>query len=324
MASVDENVDATYTSSSAQREHRHLSSTLFFLPVINYSLRLIFRLASAIAHTLTFPQFAFDHGMKLSTFWFAALAAAQWYPVNRKGDIPEPVSFHPGDNIQLECIERNIDNGEHKFDDKDRIIYGAFPLCKETGKPLSLKYGVSEDVECTIYFSDTLYHLFQIYIHEDAPFSCRLPYSNEAGYLEAGGAAVPLTFNFRGQVTDSKIEVDPYINVLLSGKDGTVVLAVGWGLGTNTTRIVIGDELTLKMAVRWVDLPVAGLNLANTPIKDGWYKLPHKWIDLTTHYATLAGVAVVVAVITLFFTYKRVLSKVKTASWADEEISKKD
>ncbi|MCH0629651.1 hypothetical protein JNB11_06720 [Kocuria palustris] len=262
--------------------------------------------------------------LSIVTAWLATAVVGQWYPVDRKGEIPRLVPFSTGEEIPLDCIDRNIDTGEHKFDDKNRIMYAPFPMCKETERPLLLKYGVSEDIECTIYFSDTLYHLFQLYIHEDAPFLCRFPYSNEKAYIEAGGAQVPITFNFRGQVTDSKVEIDPNMNVLLTGNNGGIVLAVAWGSGTNTTRVVIGDELKLKFAVRWAQVPIEGLNGALTPVKDGWYKLPTKFISETQYFALILAAVVVSAALTLIFSYKRVLSKVKTASWADEEITKND
>lgn len=217
--------------------------------------------------------------------------SAQFYPLNRNGDIPADLElFQLGQDIPLDCISRNIDNGEHKFDDKDRIIYVPFPTCQETNKPLSFKYGVNEDVNCTIGFTDELYHLFQLYIHEDSPFSCRLPLSNEPHYIEKGGAFIPLTFNFRGQIQDSHLDIDSHLNVLFTkpAEENTLISSVAWSSGTNATRIVIGDYLTINLAVRWLD------NLKNTdsntdsfrnvnglPFPDGFYKLPLNSIPIS-------------------------------------------
>ncbi|KAI3406785.1 hypothetical protein KGF56_000390 [Candida oxycetoniae] len=184
-------------------------------------------------------------------------SAIQWYPVNSKGEIPSIEPFQKGQEIQFDCIQRNIDNGEHKFDQQNKVIYGPFPKCKETSKPLSFKYGVNEDVNCTIEFTDELFHLFQLYIHEDVPFSCRLPMSSEMLSIEKGGAYIPFTFNFRGEITDSHIDVDHSMNVLITIPDNpmeyTFVSAIAYSSGTNTTRIVIGDTMTIQFAVRWLD-----------------------------------------------------------------------
>ena len=48
--------------------------------------------------------------------------------------------------------------------------------CKETLRPLSLHYGVSETINCTIpELSDKLYHLLEFYVHSDVPMTCRIP-----------------------------------------------------------------------------------------------------------------------------------------------------
>ncbi|ODV80985.1 uncharacterized protein CANTADRAFT_46470 [Suhomyces tanzawaensis NRRL Y-17324] len=232
--------------------------------------------------------------MKLSVLaTIITLATAQWYPLGRDGEIPLAISpYTVGEEVLIDCIARNIDNGEHKFDDQERIIYSSFPICKETGKPLSFKYGISEDKNCTIGFTDQLYHLFQLYIHEDVPFSCRLPLSKEPNSIEKGGAFIPLTFNFRGEIHDSHLDVDSSLNVLFSKptskrpEENTFISAVAFSSGTNATRIVIGDSLTLNLAVRWYD------NLANTnslsknyqgllPYADGFYKLPINFVPIS-------------------------------------------
>lgn len=252
--------------------------------------------------------------MKLQLFQIAAMVMSasaavsptkQWFPLTRKGEVPTIEPYLTGQDVFIDCISRNIDTGEHKFDTNDRIVYHAFPTCKETGKPLTFHYGVLEDLNCTIVFTDELYHLFQLYIHEDAPFSCRIPLSTAANYLELGGAHVPLTFNLRGEVHDSHIDVDSNMNVLFT-KPGSkapehqsVVSAIAWSSGTNATRVIIGDSLTLQLAVRWVD------NLKNygslspaaegIPYADGFYKLPFNTIPISysQYSVTLFAVAIV-------------------------------
>ncbi|OBA19605.1 hypothetical protein METBIDRAFT_23020, partial [Metschnikowia bicuspidata var. bicuspidata NRRL YB-4993] len=244
----------------------------------------------------------------------AASGKAQFFPLTRKGEIPTIQPYALGQEVLVDCISRNIDNGEHKFDSNDRIIYKAFPTCKETGKPLTFKYGVSEDVNCTISFSDELYHLFQLYVHEDAPFSCRIPISSEANYLELGGAHIPLTFNLRGEVHDSHLDIDSQMNVVMTRpalkrpEQQTVVNAAAWSAGTNATRLTIGESLTLELAVRWFDSikPAGSQGTADLPFTDGFYKLPMYSVPVSyMQYAmSLVVVALVSAVVSGFISFR--------------------
>lgn len=240
--------------------------------------------------------------------------ATQWFPLTRKGEIPTELEpFQIGQEVPLDCIIRNIDNGEHKFDDQGNIIYGPFPKCQETGKPLTFRYGVNEDINCTIGFTDELYHLFQLYVHEDAPFSCRVPLSSELGYIEKGGAAIPLTFNLRGEVHESHFDVDSLVNVLFTipGEASTIVSAVAWSSGTNTTRMTIGEYLTLSFAVRWNDHMKNTNSLAQPyhyaglPYGDGFYKLPANLIPLSYSMFVfyLAIVSLATGALILAFAY---------------------
>ncbi|CAK9435663.1 uncharacterized protein LODBEIA_P03900 [Lodderomyces beijingensis] len=245
--------------------------------------------------------------------------ALQWFPVNSKGEIPLEIEpFEKGQEVQFDCIQRNIDNGEHKFDQQNKIIYGPFPKCKETSKPFSFAYGVNQDINCTIEFSDELYHLFQLYIHEDAPFSCRLPLSSEMLSIEKGGAYIPFTFNFRGEISESHLDIDSSMNVLITkpsndlAEQYTFISAVAFGSGTNTTRIVIGEELTLNFAIRWFDsLSVKGKTGYDLPYDDGFYKFPMSFIPMsyTVFYSYISLTSVVTALMTLLITYKWVNQK---------------
>ena len=224
--------------------------------------------------------------------WCCFLVKAQFFPLDQKGQIPEDiVPFKKGDKVFFECISREIMHGEHNFNDKGKIVYAPFPTCMETKQPLSVKYGIDEDFNCTIGFSDELYHLFQMYIHEDVPFSCRVPLSNEAHYTEKGGASVPITMNFRGEFHDSHLDIDNGMNMMLTvpwsrNEPGTIVNGAAWGSSTNTTRIVINDFLTIRFAVRWNDFleregsQTSGLQNA-LPFGDGFYKLARETIPMS-------------------------------------------
>lgn len=177
------------------------------------------------------------------------LTKAEVFPLNSQLKPPVISSYSYGDVLPLECIQRQIDNGEHKFDSENHIIYGPFPTCIETGKPFSLQYGVSEDVNCTIQLDDTMFHLFQLYIHEDAPFSCRLPHSK--AYKDA---YIPLTLNFRGHLETSHLDIDTTMNIIAHKKqDGSLMASIGYSAGDQTARYIIGDKMPIQFSVTWVD-----------------------------------------------------------------------
>lgn len=266
------------------------------------------------------------------TATWAITSPKQWFPLTRKGEVPIIEPYLPGQDVWIDCISRNIDTGEHKFDTNNRIVYTAFPTCKETGKPLVFHYGVQEDVNCTIVFTDELYHLFQLYVHEDSPFSCRVPLSTSANYLELGGAHVPLTFNLRGEVHDSHLDIDPNLNVIFARPASklpdqqSVVSAVAWSSGTNATRVIIGDSLTLQLAVRWYDhLKPVGSAAADSPAlpyPDGFYRLPLNVIAISwTQYATTV---LLVAVVSFGVSFAISTRFRRSRSHFDPEFGKRD
>ncbi|EEP77320.1 predicted protein [Uncinocarpus reesii 1704] len=120
-------------------------------------------------------------------------------------------------------------------DSSGKLQYIPFPTCNETSEPLSFRYGISETVTCTIdSLSDTLYHLFEYYVHSDAPLTCRIPTvpllqpskhfdptatgegSHEA-FLEGGAPApfTPLTIALQGTLQKSHLHIWSDMNVLM-------------------------------------------------------------------------------------------------------------
>jgi len=75
----------------------------------------------------------------------------------------------------LNLIECNRETGEHV--EVDGVLqYIPFLTCKETSKPLALKYLSEEPLNCTIEsLSDETYHLWEFYVHHDSPMACRVP-----------------------------------------------------------------------------------------------------------------------------------------------------
>lgn len=204
--------------------------------------------------------------MKLSFFTIIAvgsvLIARTSAQVSTIEAYPDPnglavAGYSRGDNIPIECIQRNTESGEHKFDEAGNIVYAPFPNCFETDKPLSLKYNVDEVLNCTIDLGHDFFHVFQLLIHEDVPFSCRIPYAKrviDSDSKEASEPAfIPLTFNIRGKIQESHLHIDPFLNVaLLANNTGnTVISGSAFSSGSTSQRAIIGDSLSLKLAVRW-------------------------------------------------------------------------
>ncbi|KGK34705.1 hypothetical protein JL09_g6146 [Pichia kudriavzevii] len=73
----------------------------------------------------------------------------QEYPLSEL-DVSTYKPYSAGNSIPIECIKRQIDNGEHVFDDKGEIVYAPFMSCLESNAPLSLKYMEDSNIKCTV------------------------------------------------------------------------------------------------------------------------------------------------------------------------------
>ncbi|KAH3667304.1 hypothetical protein OGAPHI_002953 [Ogataea philodendri] len=162
-------------------------------------------------------------------------------------DLAKLPAYAVNDPVKLACNARQIDNGEHKFDANGNVVLEPVVRCLETNAPLAFKYGVNERITCTVKFEDELYHLFQLYLHNDVPFSCRMDVK------PATGVTVPLVFQFRGVVEESHFDIDPNLNVLLLSKDNQIVSSTAWSSSLNTTKVIIGDQVPLQFDVHWID-----------------------------------------------------------------------
>lgn len=254
----------------------------------------------------------------------ALVSSKDWYLVNKQDKIPEFEPLRRGQELGVECIQRRIDDGEHKFDENKNIIFGKFPRCIEHNDYLKFKYNKNQDLTCTVVLTDELFHLFQLYIHEDSPFSCRLPItSNPTMSDHQEGLTVPMTFNFRGRVSESHLDIDTNMNVIVQTPQDTptILSAVGWSSGTNFTKVIIGDHLPIRFSVRWIG-SVSPKNQAkaqyNIPFTDGYYALPksitynHQKIYILI--SVLVGLISSVATYTV--TYKYFLYKSKKFGFA--------
>ncbi|QPG75728.1 hypothetical protein FOA43_003088 [Brettanomyces nanus] len=245
---------------------------------------------------------------------FVNAGSIQPYPMS-DSDISTYASFRKGDMIPLECTKRQIDTGEHFFDEKGNIIYIDFPICRETRKPPLLYFGVDQQFKCTIHFEDKIYHLFQLYLHQDAPFSCRLPVKPDSAMY------IPFTVQMRGDVLESHFNLDPNVNLLLFSdnlQDGQIVSGTSFSSSVNTTRVIIGDFVELNFDVRWTTLKQIREGTEEEDEKKGivTYRLPE---DFTAFWYSVIAVSSILlgSIITLVFSYKRLNRKLH-ASYIDK------
>ncbi|CAL5869519.1 uncharacterized protein PFLUO_LOCUS3749 [Penicillium psychrofluorescens] len=145
--------------------------------------------------------------------------------------------YLPAEGIPVSCLDRTLEYGEHVTDDLGNLKYVPFAVCNETSSPLSLHYGTSETITCTVAaVSDELYHILEFYVHSDAPMSCRVPtaplsssHSNPKGsnddpdeessslaaLNENGPSFTPVTMAMQGTLQLSHLHIWTDMNVLL-------------------------------------------------------------------------------------------------------------
>ncbi|PQE33281.1 glucose-6-phosphate isomerase protein [Rutstroemia sp. NJR-2017a WRK4] len=170
----------------------------------------------------------------------------------------------------------DCDTGEHiQLEDKT-LKYIPFPVCNETGKPLELKYGVEEELNCTIpLITDPFFHLLEFYIHNDAPLTCRLPARPPPSIIIPSYKQpyVPLIFALAGTLQRSHLHISTHLNILLHStpkhhvhKHDSGVIDSGAAYSTSplshvtgpkaeTKKLIIGDRLPLMLSVRWFPSP---------------------------------------------------------------------
>ncbi|KAJ5915217.1 hypothetical protein N7454_011112 [Penicillium verhagenii] len=146
--------------------------------------------------------------------------------------------YRIGDEIPVSCLNRTV---------LGRLQYIPFFTCNETARPLSLRYGVSETIACTIpELSDTLYHLLEFYVHSDVPMTCRVPTSPLS--------ALPTTLD--GADSDSE-----------SGGEKTDPFATLSDNGPPFTPITIALQGTLQLSHLhiWSDMNMLMHDIASDP-----------------------------------------------------------
>lgn len=147
--------------------------------------------------------------------------------------------------------------------------YIPFPTCLETSGPLSLHYGISESINCTIAsVPDDLYHLLEYYVHADVPMTCRMPTGplvripkehehdekrkdeEETGIAALKGPSyTPITFALQGTLQTSHLHLWTDMNVLahrVGGSNGKRRAQKGYVVAGTAYSVPEFDASVLK------------------------------------------------------------------------------
>ncbi|KAH8146634.1 uncharacterized protein LAJ45_09317 [Morchella importuna] len=204
--------------------------------------------------------------MRLRPFIFPLLLSAA-HGVRSSKDTTEDTDYVYADRIEVSCLSRSIDTGDHIQDPTTGALqYSPFATCNETNTPLA--FGFNRDhreLNCTIPFlSDEMFHLLEFYVHHDSPLACRIPARPlgggfDVGRVGVGGSVegaewVPLVFSLAGKLEFSHLHIANRMNVILHlSAPGVIDSATAYSTSPllESTRIIIGDPLTLRFAVRW-------------------------------------------------------------------------
>lgn len=250
------------------------------------------------------------------SFWISLSAAVTGQePLQSQ---PE-AGYAPGEPIPVTCLNRNIETGEHITDAAGQLQYVPFPTCNETGRPLELHFGIEKEINCTIDFiSDSLFHLLEFYVHNDAPMTCRIasrpvsnsppsPAAKESEYKVSDTSTqtgvmgtqstlyTPLIIALAGTLQLSHLHISNHLNMLVhaapkSIAPGTIDAAAAYSVSAHTrqARVSIGDSLTLQFSVRWYP---------STTLPPGWSGMGGHIYTSTLVYCLLsAGAAAAICV----------------------------
>lgn len=240
----------------------------------------------------------------IALIYVAVAAKYEQYPLSEL-DRSSYKSYTNGENIKIECIKRQIDNGEHIFDADGNIVYVPFMKCLESNNPLQLNYMKNDNIKCTVKFEDEIFHLFQLYLHKDVPLTCRLEMRPNSEIY------IPVDLSFRGNVLESHFDLDPNLNIILiSNSENEVVSGTGFSSTTNTTKVIIGQNVELNLNVNWIKAKKTLMDEENN-IGVYWLSLNNSFIN---YFLVMSGMIFGI-VVTLVFSYKRINNKIQNSTW---------
>ena len=188
-----------------------------------------------------------------------------------------------GQAVEVTCLNRTIDTGEHISDSQGQLQYIPFPVCNETNRPLELYFGIEKEINCTLSsLPDSLFHLLEFYIHNDAPLTCRVPTvplpetKNPLLLHQIQQQYTPIQFALTGTLQSSHLHITPLLNLILhtaplgevtppksksrskpkDTADGEIIAGTAYSVPPSdpmisNKRLIVGDPLPLRLDVRW-------------------------------------------------------------------------
>lgn len=182
-----------------------------------------------------------------------------------------------GDLMPVTCMNRTLETGEHITDDHGNLQYIPFPTCNETSLPLAFPYAVPRTQTCTIdELPDELYHLFEFFVHNDAPLTCRVPtwplptdptpsFDSTSKKEGVDDTWTPFTIALQGTLQLSHMHLHTSINVLFHTSDSIdepphLIASTAYSLPNASTeapregtKILRNQPLVLNFNVGWID-----------------------------------------------------------------------
>ncbi|KAI5783881.1 hypothetical protein DFH27DRAFT_487785 [Peziza echinospora] len=192
--------------------------------------------------------------------------------------------YKAGDPLEVSCLNRTADTGEHISDSHGTLQYIPFPVCNETQTPLTLNYLSETPLTCTITeLSEDFFHLLELYVHADSPLTCRIPRrplgnhhsltnggsaSSSLASVEGGQEWTPLVISIAGKFEISHLHIANHVNMLFhvssstgnpefreGDEDLSIDSATAYSTSplhaAQTTKVIIGDPLPLYFTPRW-------------------------------------------------------------------------
>ena len=151
--------------------------------------------------------------------------------------LPDPnasTAYKVGESVTLECKSW------------DKSAWGPGPVCKETGKPLSLSFGVDNFLFCNLEVADAVtYGSFRDIVAQTKPWHCRVP-------VEPGGSHfAPLVVPVWGVVEGDHLHVDNHVHVVFHADAGRIIAAAAYPVRDRFQFVKQGSVISLHGAVRW-------------------------------------------------------------------------
>eukprot|EP01094_Clydonella_sp_ATCC50884_P024731 TRINITY_DN6287_c0_g1_i1.p1 TRINITY_DN6287_c0_g1~~TRINITY_DN6287_c0_g1_i1.p1 ORF type:complete len:239 (+),score=39.57 TRINITY_DN6287_c0_g1_i1:144-860(+) len=157
-----------------------------------------------------------------------------------------------GEAVNVEC--RNTSSSE----------WGIGPICAETGKPMSFRFGEDDFMHCGWHLP-THKEISQMakFIEGDDAWSCRVRVAPDIEFY------VPFSIGIWGVVEPSHLHLDNHINMVFHASGGRILAAASYPLKDHFHFVGVGSILPMHGPVKWFRgtsyKPLSGQDFGDTP-----------------------------------------------------------